>query len=163
MPAKTPHIDGTRAARRRAWGAQIRARRKSLQVSVTAAAESAGMSRGTWHRIENGETSVRRRGYAMAMSVLGLEAGTSPQAVPPKEPVPVDAPRRIPESIRLSEHPELKTLAWHVQGSDELSPVEAMGLYERNARHLDDDALLPHERDLIDALRMVFGPGNRDG
>ena len=51
----------------------------------------------------------------------------------------------------------LQQLAWQVQGSDELTPREALGIYERNWRHLDEAALLPRERSLIDALRLAFG------
>ena len=51
----------------------------------------------------------------------------------------------------------MKQLAWQVQGVDALTPREALGIYERNWRHLDEAALLPHERQLIDALRLALG------
>jgi len=39
-------------------GDDIRRQRKALKVSATAAAESAGMSRLTWYKIEKGEITV---------------------------------------------------------------------------------------------------------
>jgi hypothetical protein len=48
-------------------------------------------------------------------------------------------------------------LAWQVHGTDELTPREALGIYERNARHLDMKAMEPGERELLDALRLALG------
>ena len=58
MPAQLAHIDNTAQARLRQLGEQVRLQRKALRISATAAAEAAGMSRVTWHRIEKGEPSV---------------------------------------------------------------------------------------------------------
>jgi hypothetical protein len=44
-----------------------------------------------------------------------------------------------------------------VQGSGELTPLEALDIYQRNWRHVDEPALQPHERQLIHALRLGFG------
>ena len=55
MPAKPPPLPHTVAEQLSALGQQIRARRKALGVSATAAAEAASMSRVTLHRIEKGE------------------------------------------------------------------------------------------------------------
>ena len=44
-----------------------------------------------------------------------------------------------------------------MQGTRELNPLEALGIYERNWRHVDVSALEPQERNLIDALRLAFG------
>ena len=65
----------------------------------------------------------------------------------------------IPARIFLSNYPQLKQLAWQVQGAETLSPTEAWDIYERNWRHLDELALTAHERQLIDALRLAFGGG----
>lgn len=63
----------------------------------------------------------------------------------------------LPLRIRLAEYPQLKLLAWQVQGTDELLPREAYGIYQRNWRHVDTLALMPHEARLIEALRTVYG------
>ena len=38
-----------------------------------------------------------------------------------------------------------------------MAPREALGLYERNWRHVRPDSLEPRERALLDALRRTFG------
>lgn len=43
----------------------------------------------------------------------------------------------IPVRIRLADYPQLKKLAWQIHGTDELTPVEALGIYERNWRLLE--------------------------
>ena len=58
MPATAPATGEIAAARLLALGEQLRAQRKRLGVSATTAAEAAGMSRVTLHRIERGEPSV---------------------------------------------------------------------------------------------------------
>ena len=44
-----------------------------------------------------------------------------------------------------------------MHGTPELSPREALGIYERNWRHVDPQALSPAERDLVDSLRLALG------
>ena len=68
----------------------------------------------------------------------------------------------IPARVRLAEYPALKQLAWQVQGTDFLTPREALSIYERNWRHLDEQALQDHERSLIDALRSALGEHRGD-
>ncbi|MGY0633807.1 helix-turn-helix transcriptional regulator [Luteimonas sp. A478] len=136
-----------------ALGEKVRARRKALGVSATAAAESAGISRVTWYRIEKGEPSVAAGAYAEAAVVLGLEWAL---AKPGQSARPDDAEGWLPARVCLSDYPQLRKLAWHVQGIDVLTPREALSIYERNARHLDDAELTPGERALIDALRIAF-------
>ena len=58
MPAKAPPTGDLVAARLASLGQRIRARRKQHKVTATTAAEAAGMSRVTLHRIERGEPSV---------------------------------------------------------------------------------------------------------
>ena len=162
VPAKSPYFSNTLAAHLGTLGAQLRAQRKALRISATAAAEAAGMSRVTWHRIETGEASVTMGAYLSAMSVLGLTWGLLPPVA--AEPVPTlfDSKQWIPVRVRLSEYPELKKLAWQIHGIDELTPAEALDVYERNARHLDAKAMPPHERDLLEALRTALGGVRRD-
>ncbi|MFA7506431.1 MAG: helix-turn-helix transcriptional regulator [Burkholderiaceae bacterium] len=140
-------------------GCQIRDRRKALGVTATAAAESAGMSRVTWHRIERGELSVSFGAYVAALDVLDLSvalgvSGDAPHGSPEDKTQDL-----LPLRIKLSEFPQLRRLAWQTQGVDELSPQEAWSFYRRNWRHLDTSSLEPHEQHLIDMLDKVFkGP-----
>ncbi|WP_202634485.1 hypothetical protein [Rugosibacter aromaticivorans] len=48
-----------------------------------------------------------------------------------------------------------------MHGIDELTPVEALSIYERNWRHVDVQNLDPRERDLIDSLRLGLSEENR--
>ena len=140
-------------------GAQIRARRKALGVTATAAAESAGMSRVTLHRIEKGEPTVAMGAWADLVSALGMawDLQDRTEAGPPQ----VAADRRgwVPLRIALAEYPQLKALAWQVHGTDTLTPTEAFDIYERNARHLDMQAMPPHEQALWQALQAAFAGG----
>lgn len=157
MPAKPPIINQLAAEKLSAIGRQIRDHRKAIGITATAAAEAAGMSRVTLHRIENGEPAVTVGAYINAMQALGLEAvirETSTEAVVMPE---VDRAGWIPVRIRLQDYPELKRLAWHIHGVDDLTPAEALGIYERNGHHLDTAVLTPAEHDLIEGLRQVFG------
>lgn len=155
MPARAPTPDLAAAARLGALGVDIRARRKALGVSAQAAAAAAGMSRVTWHRIEGGEPSVTMGAYLNALGALGLEIQVSGiAAAPVRAAVPA-----VPERIRLADYPQLKRLAWHAPGLTELTPAEALSLYERHWRHLDREALDPRERALLEALAQQQGGG----
>lgn len=105
------------------------------------------MSRVTLHRIEGGEASVTMGAYLNAMSALGLVFDV----------VTDEAPRAatanaLPASIRLADYPALARLAWHAPGLTELTPAEALSLYERNWRHLDAEAMSEPERALLSQL-----------
>lgn len=162
MSAKPPPPLDPSAAQLQALGEQLRARRKALRVSSTAAAEAAGMSRVTLHRIEKGEPSVACGAWAHAAAALGMtlqvrnaEGRQAADALTP----PVDLTQWIPVRVRLADYPQLKALAWQVHGTDALSPLEALGIYERNARHLDTAAMSPAEQALLQALRAGLGGG----
>lgn len=157
MPAATPSLLPDAAAQLAVLGERIRVQRKALRVSATVAAEAAGMSRVTWHRIEKGEPSVTMGAYWNAATAVGLVIALVSAAEPPSGQTP--APSRkgwIPARIRLADYAQLRRLAWQVHGTDALTPAEALDVYERNARHLDSAALEPAERDLIEALRLAF-------
>lgn len=141
-------------------GEQIRVRRKSLGLSAQATAESAGLSRVTLHRIEKGEPSVSIGAVFNVLAVLGMKPLSMVRDDPDAEPAVREG--WIPARIRLDAYPQLRALAWHVQGTDSLSPVEALAIYERNARHLDEGSLSAAERDLIQALRAGLGPPPSD-
>ncbi len=138
-------------------GSALRARRKALGISATAAAEAAHISRVTLHRLEKGEGTVALGSLVAAARILGMDLQLKVQGAEPRTPdVPLDA--WLPLQIRLDEYPQLRDLAWQIgSGAELLSPREALGLYERNWRHVRPEGLEPKERALIDALRRVFG------
>ena len=160
MPANPPRLLVQSAAQLQALGEQIRARRKALRVSSTAAAEAAGMSRVTLHRIEKGEPSVTGGAWANAMAALGLTLlARNTEDTRASEASPTDLSEWIPVRVRLADYPQLKALAWQVHGTDTLTPMEALGIYERNARHLDTAAMSVAEQALLQALRTGLGGG----
>jgi len=153
-----PFLSDIVVARLQDLGARIRARRKSLGVNATAAAESAGMSRVTLHRIEKGEPSVAIGAWANLVAALGMDWQI--QDRPAAEQAPVDRSAWVPVRVELAQYPQLRALAWQVHGADALSPEEAFGIYERNARHLDMEAMPAHEHELWQALQAAFSRGS---
>jgi transcriptional regulator with XRE-family HTH domain len=133
--------------------ATVRGRRKDLGVSAVAAAEAAGISRVTLHRIEKGEPAVTMGAYLRVLGALGLQLA----AGLPQEAVEGRRPGWLPARIRIADYPWLKQLAWQVHGPQELTPREALGIYERNWRHIDPATLSAAESGLVDALRLAFG------
>lgn len=154
MPATAPATGEFVAARLLALGEQLRAQRKRLGVSATTAAEAAGMSRVTLHRIERGEPSVTMGAYLNAAAALGLELGVI-EAQPP--PPRGSQAAGLPTRLRLADYPQLERLAWQFQGASDVTPAEALSLYERNWRHIEQGALAPHERALIQQLVASLG------
>lgn len=155
MPAKAPAPLKSAEQLLQTLGCQIQARRKELGISAVSAAESAGISRVTWHRVEKGEASVAVSAYANAVHVLGMtwELGTGDGHQDGDPPV---REGWLPARIAVIDYPELRKLAWQVSDSEVLSPREALAIYERNSRHLDDAALTGRERALIEALRAAL-------
>lgn len=135
----------------REFGERIRAERKRLKLSSVTTAEAAGMSRVTLFRIEKGEPSVAVGAYLSALDALGLSIDLGPAQKKAAAAV------RLPAKIRVSAWPQLKRLAWQLRADATLTHEEALELYERNWRHVDEKALTTKERALIDALLAKFG------
>ena len=155
MPAKAPLVGDVLAARLRALGERIRAHREGQKVSATAAAEAAGMSRVTLHRIERGEPSVTMGAYLSAIDAVGLQL----ELHDPQAPTATAGNAGLPQRVRLADYPQLKRLAWQLHDVDELSPADALNLYERNWRHIDRPGMAPAERALLQALVDQLGGG----
>ena len=163
MPAKSPTPPTIVADQLAALGARIRAQRKALRVSATALAEASGMSRVSVHRIEQGEPSVTMGAYLNVLAALGMTFSVTTVTDESSGAMADDKAGWLPARVRLADYPALQQLAWQVQGVDELTPREALGIYERNWRHIDQAALLPRERNLIDALRLTMDGAESPG
>ena len=111
------------------------------------------MSRVTLHRIERGEPAVTIGAYLNLMLALGMDFSLIGEPTPLVPRGADDHAGWIPARIRLADYPQLRQLAWQLHGVDDLSPVEALGIYERNWRHVDLEALQESERQLVEALR----------
>lgn len=134
-------------------GARLRERRIGLGISAVSAAQAAGVSRVTWHRMESGSPQVSAGAYAQALAALGLAEGDVETSRARRQP------GSIPTRIRVGDWPELRALAWSLRPETMLSPHEALAMYERSARHLDHDRLSEAERSLIDDLREGLADG----
>lgn len=152
MPVNTPPVAPAEQTRLALLGERIRAARKRQRVSAVAAAEAAGISRVTLHRIERGEPTVAAGAWVAAAGALGL-------AFDLVDANAARAAKKLPSRIRLHDFPELERLAWQLHGVDAISPHEALQLYERNWRHVDRAALTEDEAALIDALSREIGGG----
>lgn len=152
MPATAPPVPPVAQQRLSLLGERLRAARKRQRVSAVAAAEAAGISRVTLHRIERGEPTVAVGAWAAVAGALGL-------ALDLLDTASVREERKLLKKIRLRDYPELKKLAWQLHGVDALAPHEALQLYERNWRHLDREALTEKETQLIEALAREIGGG----
>ena len=112
------------------------------------------MSRVTLHRIERGEPSVTIGAYMSASAAIGLQLDLvdrrAPRKTGPRKPV-------LPKRIELADYPQLKRLAWQLGELTALTPSEALALYERNWRHVEEAALDEQERELIRRLVDALG------
>ena len=136
-------------------GPLIGQHRKSFNITANAAAETAGISRVTLHRIEKGESTVSIGAYLNVISALDLTLNLSARADAGYE-ADGDSVGTLPVRVSLKDYPQLKELAWHVPGVDELSLVEAHSMYERNKRFLDFENLSDSEQALIKLLKLAF-------
>ena len=162
MPSSAPDLSHFAAARLLELGEAIRVHRKQLKISATSTAEAAGMSRVTLHRIEKGAPAVTMGAYVNALTVLGLEFTVRDKncpAGPAASPLTERTDRQgwIPVRVALASYPQLRRIAWHLGEHEVLTPQEALTLYERNERHLDLAGMPLEERQLLEALRDVFG------
>lgn len=61
--------------------------------------------------------------------------------------------------LKIADFPQLKEIAWNRRGDDVVREDEALALYERNWRFVDQRALEVNERNLIDRLVRDHGHG----
>lgn len=160
MPARNPDIHKRTEDALAGIGRALRARRLDLGVSAVNTAEAAGMSRVTLHRVEAGSPAVTIGAYMNAAAALGLQlALETPQH--PHTPEPETAPTQpAPETkVRIGDYPQLRAIAWHLRRDTELDEGEALQLYERNWRHVDQRAMGDDERAFVRHLADTYSRG----
>lgn len=138
-------------------GAAIRAARKALRVSAITAAEAAGISRVTLHRIERGDTTVNMGAYLRAAEALGVSLGAAVRDAHECEPEP--GVIALTDPVIVDQYPQLKMIAWSIPNAGVITPQIALGLYERNWRYVDQAAMQPSERALLNQLVKEYGNG----
>lgn len=90
--------------------------------------------------------------YANVAAALGLELRLD-------DPGQSAAQPDLPKTIRPADYPQLSALAWQRDSTVEISPREALELYERNWQHLDRDAMTDEESALLQRLVDRLGGG----
>lgn len=65
----------------------------------------------------------------------------------------------MPDIVPLH-FPELRVLAWNRDPARPMNAADVFGLYERNWRFIDLDALTTEERQLIEDLKDRYGRGH---
>ncbi|HEX2546743.1 MAG TPA: helix-turn-helix transcriptional regulator [Ramlibacter sp.] len=153
MPSAAPAVDSPQRELLARLGQQLRAERERQKVSAVAAAEAAGLSRPTVHRIERGEPSVAMGAWIALANTLGVSLGVI--GIGPGASTAI----ALPERVQLDDFPQLRKLAWQLPGVPDVSAREAFDLYERNWRHVDAASLSAAELSLIRALSLAFGGG----
>lgn len=160
MPSKNPSISEPGQELLIAIGAALKDRRRQLGVSAAVAAESAGMSRVTLHRVESGAASVTVGALVNAAEAVGLHlqlTDARPQWKESGAEEPVDT--ETPEKVRVGDYPLLAATAWQLDADSHLDGFEALRTYERNWRHLDHTAMGDKEKALIQALADRYSKG----
>lgn len=160
MPSKSPPVSEFSQGVLAAVGAALKSRRRQLGVSAAVAAESAGMSRVTLHRIESGSPSVTVGALVNAAEAVGLTielSTTRPPVEERDEQAPVD-PGMV-EMVRVGDYPLLRAAVWQLDADTVLDGFEALRTYERNWRHLDHATVGTQEKALIQALADRYSKG----
>jgi len=145
-------------------GDRVRKARLRRGLSAEELSAQAGISRMTLHRLERGEPTLTVATLLRVMGALGVtedlalllkydEVGHGAQ----DNRLPR---RRFPVRIKLARYPQLKQAAWHiVDPNAELTRQEAFSLYEKNWRHIDQQAMPPAEIALLEQLKATVGKG----
>jgi hypothetical protein len=64
-----------------------------------------------------------------------------------------------PVEVRIRDYPQLKLIAWNRRGDDLITESDALALYERNWRHVDEKKMPPKERAFLKHLVSTHGRG----
>lgn len=63
------------------------------------------------------------------------------------------------DTFVIGDLPQLRLIAWNRNPHDAITGEEAFDLYERNWRFIDEAAMLPPERSVVDRLILEYGHG----
>lgn len=65
----------------------------------------------------------------------------------------------VADTFVIGDLPQLRLIAWNRNPDDAITGEEAFDLYERNWRFVDENAMLPRERAVLDRLMREYGHG----
>jgi len=66
---------------------------------------------------------------------------------------------RAADTFVIGNFPQLRLIAWNRNPQDTITGEEAFELYERNWRFVDEAAMPPHERAMLERLTREYGHG----
>lgn len=61
--------------------------------------------------------------------------------------------------VRIGDYPQLRRIAWQLRKDTEIAAMDALEVYERNWRHVDQSDLEPRERAFIEYLANTYSGG----
>lgn len=141
MPARNPAVSDASQEALAVIGDAIRSRRRQLGVSAAVAAvaaEFAGMSRVTFHRVESGAASVTVGALMNAAVAVGLHIQLTAASPQPKDRDETESGlSEVPEQVRVGDYPLLRAAAWQLDADSRLNAFEALRTYRENPHRLD--------------------------
>jgi hypothetical protein len=63
------------------------------------------------------------------------------------------------DTVVIGDFPQLRLIAWNRDPRDAITGEEAFDLYERNWRFVDEHAMCPRERAMVERLTHAYGHG----
>ena len=149
------------------FGERLRKARLRRRLTATKVAESAGITRVTLRRAENGDAAVSMGTFLRVMAILDLSADIALLARDDRsgrliQDEALQKRRKgstVPRRIYLKKYPQLRQIAWSLDPNAELGPTAAFQLYERNWRHVDQASMTAEERQLVAKLTQTIGKG----
>ena len=172
MPARPTPLQDSELQLLVELGERLRKARLRRKLTADSVAAGASITRVTLHRLERGEPAVTAGTLIKVMNALGLATDFAllarddkvgrliqDEQLPRRRGAPTRRRTRR-GAIRIDRYPQLKQIAWHLDpATTELAPEEAFALYERNWRHVDEDAMSRGERELLKELTATVGKG----
>ena len=161
-------IANQEAALLEALGERLRLARRRRNKTAHQVAVEAGITRVTLRRVEAGAPGVLMGTYLRVLTTLGLAQDLNIVArddmlgrrLQDEELTRSAMPKTArAQRIRLADYPMLREVAWGTHHEANLTPREALALYERNWRHIDCKAMNRRERDLVERLTKTVGNG----
>lgn len=67
--------------------------------------------------------------------------------------------RTVISTFVIGDFPQLRLIAWNRNPQDVITGEEAFDLYERNWRFVDENAMTPCERAVVERLTREYGHG----
>jgi hypothetical protein len=94
------------------------------------------------------------------MAAMGLAMRVQDATTPPPPAGGTQTTSTSLPAVRIADYPQLQRLAWHLPGASLLTSGEALGVYERNWRHLDFEVMDSSERTFLEMLVSTQGKGH---